>query len=172
MQAEVAVISNLSFLIDETCIVRASDDAVLAADALVSVHRHNTGLGIAMSSTRRANRHTRCILTLLAGNTDVAAVGGVTATFDLAVFQFEQQTRHTLREVIRLVTSDSAVATAYALVLVKDHPIVRLTGFTLLSSTASTEGHEDERASTGTSEKFSPVDLFAHNVLHEQTSRG
>ena len=158
--------ADLRLLIDETRVVRAGDDAVLAADALVGVHRHDAGLRVAMGGARRADRDARGVRALLAGHAHVAAVGGIAAlAFDFVVLQLEQQTSHSLGELVRFVAGDSAVAAANALVLVEDHTIVRRTGLTDLAGAASAEGHEDQGASTGASEKFSPVDLFAHDVL-------
>ena len=48
MQAEVAVVSDLGLFIDEAHVVRTCHDAVFASDALGSVHRNDTRLGIAM----------------------------------------------------------------------------------------------------------------------------
>ena len=123
-----------------------------------------------MSRAGGADRNARRVLTLLAGNAEILTVLGVTAlAFDLVALQCKQETGAAFRQLVGLVAGDTAVTAADALVLVEDHAIVGLTGSCLLTRAASAEGHQHERANTGTSEKFSPVDHFAHNVLHERT---
>ena len=64
MQTEVAVFSNAGLWVDKADVVRASGDAVFAADAFVRVHRHDVGF---------RNANTGRIETLLTRNTNIFA---------------------------------------------------------------------------------------------------
>ena len=73
MQTEVAVFSNAGLWVDKADVVRASGDAVFAADAFVRVHRHDVGFRIAVSCLCRADANTGRIETLLTRNTNIFA---------------------------------------------------------------------------------------------------
>ena len=93
-----------------------------------------------MSGARRADSHARRVLALLAGNANVLAICSVAAlAFDLVALKFQNEARAALGQLVGLIAGLSAVAAANALVLVKDHHIVRLLAVASFS-TCSTPG--------------------------------
>ena len=170
MQAEVAIVSGLGLFVDEAHVVGTCHDAVLAADTPGRIHRHDARLGIVMSGAGRAHLCAGGILALLARNADVTAIGLVTAVgFELAALQLQQQTRAALGQLVGLVTGISAVSATDALVLVKDHHIVRAAAAVGRGrSRRPGKRRQKQRAGSGTCEEFSPVNLIAHDILHRQ----
>ncbi len=137
LKTKVAVFRCFCLFIDEANVVRASRNTVLAADTAIRVHRNDSGLAVHMCGTGRTDACAGRILTLLTGNTNVNA-------FAVASFQFsalrtrragyvrtlplQQQARAPFRQVVGFIASCLAQTAAYALVLIKDHRIVRSGG--------------------------------------------
>ena len=75
--------ATFCFRVDVSNVVRTSGNAVLAADAAVRIHRHDTGLRVSMCCTCRADTNARGVLALLTRDTNVYALA-------VAAFEFPQ----------------------------------------------------------------------------------
>jgi len=163
LEAEVAVFRNFCFLINESHVVGASCDAVLAADALVGVHRDDSRGRIAVRGACRANLDARGVLALLAGYADILALSGRGIKRRLTL---KRHAKLPCRNVVRFAAGTLAQTAADAFVLVKDHHVVGAGPiFFLVPCAASGKTEHSQRSDPGSCEELSSVNLYAHVVL-------